>query len=347
MLYEDAMKRGHGFTFIEIIVVLAVLALLAGITVPMVDLLLTRSRETATREEIQRIGAAIIQFRQDTGLWPNNLDQMANAHYLSPGMWNEDFKHDAWLNEYQLVTEENLLYLYSYGSDETDNSHAEGLDIVLIIDTNQFAGVDTKSKVAVMAQGLLAYYDDCNTFPDDPTQNDCEHLRQLVANTFGQSGWAGPYVELTYPELCFDGYNLTFEYQLGCVGGSAFFVCLVDSEGNSTTVNARSSYDRKRDYTLVRLDVIDQAIIAYFSDLAGYPPDLDALLYSPTPVPLPPATPLPTWNGPYVAPHLIMSGDAWTNSYLYKQPTVYSAGPNGIDESSPPAFGGDDVYLPQ
>ncbi|MBN2055745.1 type II secretion system protein GspG [bacterium] len=339
------MQRIHrGFTFIEVIMVLAVLALLAGLAVPMIDLLMTESREDATLDEMQRLVAAIEAYRGVEGNWPPVLNALI-PDYISPGAWEEDFRNDEWLNPYQFLRESDRIILYSYGRDEEDDAHLPGEDLVLIINTDVFDLRDNTDRLAVLERGLLAYYDDCHQFPADPAADDCEHLRQLVANTFGQAFWNGPYItDLTYPDLCNDGWATELEYELDCLGNPDHpNVCLNDSRTNQTVVSANQVLRGKRDYTKARLGAIELAIQEFMNDCGLTPPTLDVLVASPTPPPGP--TPTPPWSGPYVNANIIDSGDAWSNTqFIYKAPYVYSSGPNRFDESLPPAYGGDDVY---
>ncbi|MBN1592021.1 MAG: prepilin-type N-terminal cleavage/methylation domain-containing protein [Candidatus Coatesbacteria bacterium] len=60
----------RGFTIIEMVVVVAIIALLAGIITPLVFNLLDEGNETATREEMANIRTAITNYYTDVNMWP-------------------------------------------------------------------------------------------------------------------------------------------------------------------------------------------------------------------------------------------------------------------------------------
>jgi prepilin-type N-terminal cleavage/methylation domain-containing protein len=126
-----------GFTLVEIIVVLAVLAILVGVSVPVVLKIFERTAEDATREEMDNVKKALIgdarklqgSFRSDFGLlgdigclpstalggldrlltqgglpaWTFDTAKQAGAGWKGPyvtGVPGEDFKKDQWGNDY-------------------------------------------------------------------------------------------------------------------------------------------------------------------------------------------------------------------------------------------------------
>ena len=64
------MKKQTGFTLIEVIVVIAVVAILAAILTPTIAKQIQDSRISRTKNETMVIGAAISDLRKDTGWWP-------------------------------------------------------------------------------------------------------------------------------------------------------------------------------------------------------------------------------------------------------------------------------------
>ncbi len=64
------MKGPRGFTLIEMVVVLAVIAILAAILTPIVTSYVERARINAATNDVKKIAAAIIQFNTDTRVWP-------------------------------------------------------------------------------------------------------------------------------------------------------------------------------------------------------------------------------------------------------------------------------------
>ncbi|MGD0885751.1 MAG: prepilin-type N-terminal cleavage/methylation domain-containing protein [Thermodesulfovibrionales bacterium] len=64
-------KRERGFTLIEVIVVAGIIAILAGILVPLILKQIDESRITRATADIRSISNAMIIFKKDTGQWPN------------------------------------------------------------------------------------------------------------------------------------------------------------------------------------------------------------------------------------------------------------------------------------
>ncbi len=65
------MKRSGGFTLVEMVVVLAVVAILAAILVPTVAKNINDAKIARAGNEAQVIGAAIASFYKDLGRWPD------------------------------------------------------------------------------------------------------------------------------------------------------------------------------------------------------------------------------------------------------------------------------------
>jgi len=74
--------RQRGFTLIELIVVMAIVALLASIAAPRYFNSLQKSRETALRTSLNVMRDAIDQYAADKGRYPDSLQQLTEARYL-------------------------------------------------------------------------------------------------------------------------------------------------------------------------------------------------------------------------------------------------------------------------
>ncbi len=61
----------RGFTMIEVVIVLAVVAILSAVLIPVVGNSIQQARIARTASDTQTIGKAMVQFRQDTGKWPS------------------------------------------------------------------------------------------------------------------------------------------------------------------------------------------------------------------------------------------------------------------------------------
>lgn len=70
-------RRVRGFTLVELLVVIVVLAVLAAIVLPKFMDSGKRSRESALKSDLKLVRNAISLFRNDTGLYPLTLDDLA------------------------------------------------------------------------------------------------------------------------------------------------------------------------------------------------------------------------------------------------------------------------------
>jgi general secretion pathway protein G len=75
------MQR-RGFTLIELMVVMAIVALLLTLVTPRYFQQLDRARETALKETLSVTRTAIDQFHADHNRYPESLDELVDKRYL-------------------------------------------------------------------------------------------------------------------------------------------------------------------------------------------------------------------------------------------------------------------------
>jgi len=79
------LVRKHGFTLIELMIVIAILALIVAIAIPKFGSLVSKSRESNTKGNLGAIRSALsIYYGQNEAHYPSdNLDSLAaNGHFL-------------------------------------------------------------------------------------------------------------------------------------------------------------------------------------------------------------------------------------------------------------------------
>ena len=76
-------KGDAGFTLAELLVVLVLVSLLAALAVPTVSGSVMRARETALTENLHVMRRAIDDFQADRGEYPDTLQDLAEARYIS------------------------------------------------------------------------------------------------------------------------------------------------------------------------------------------------------------------------------------------------------------------------
>lgn len=78
----DRVANKRGFTLVELLVVLSIIALLLSIAAPRYFRHVERSKETVLRENLATLRDALDQYHADKGHWPDGLEALAGARYL-------------------------------------------------------------------------------------------------------------------------------------------------------------------------------------------------------------------------------------------------------------------------
>ena len=78
----SAMKTTRGFTMIEMLVVLSVLALLLSLVAPSYFGHVDRARELALKQDLKTVRDCIDKFHADRGRDPADLPELVATHYL-------------------------------------------------------------------------------------------------------------------------------------------------------------------------------------------------------------------------------------------------------------------------
>ena len=75
-------RRRGGFTLLELLVVMAIIATLLTIAVPRYNRSLQRSREAILKQDLTTLRESIDKFYGDTGKYPPTLAVLVERHYL-------------------------------------------------------------------------------------------------------------------------------------------------------------------------------------------------------------------------------------------------------------------------
>ena len=134
-----ALGAQRGFTLVELLVVITIIALIMGIVGPRVLNYLTESKAKAAKIQIESFASALDLFFLDTGRYPNGSEGLA-ALVQRPGniaSWNGPYLKggvvppDPWGNPYvyRAPGQHGTYDILSYGSDGTEGGTAAAQDI--------------------------------------------------------------------------------------------------------------------------------------------------------------------------------------------------------------------------
>ena len=75
-------RQESGFTLIELVVVMAIIAILASLAVPVFTAQIKKAKEAALQEDLHVMRNAIDSYTMDKGKAPQSLDDLVQAGYL-------------------------------------------------------------------------------------------------------------------------------------------------------------------------------------------------------------------------------------------------------------------------
>jgi len=76
------VRRRNGFTLIELMIVMAIIAILISIAVPIYNHVITRSRESVLRSNLFTMRSMIDEYTYDKQKAPQTLDDLVSDGYL-------------------------------------------------------------------------------------------------------------------------------------------------------------------------------------------------------------------------------------------------------------------------
>jgi prepilin-type N-terminal cleavage/methylation domain-containing protein len=156
-----------GFSLIEIVVVLTILSIIAGATLPTIQTARNIQAKRSTRAELQQLGTAALEYARDFEALPTDvvdlLEDTGDARWAGPylGLTMDDewsglggWSVDGWSEVYDLNVVGDLLAITSGGPDRT-TGNAD--DLVLTVDPSPVWRAETLGRLGVINQAIVQY----------------------------------------------------------------------------------------------------------------------------------------------------------------------------------------------
>ena len=134
MQARSPAMRSAGFTLIEILVVMAIIAMLAVLVAPNLFNQRTGAMRDAAQAEISTLSTALDIYRLDVGRYPDSLDGLMEndsdrAAWNGPYLRGSERPDDPWNNPYVYEPDGNSFLLYSLGADGDEGGEGNDADI--------------------------------------------------------------------------------------------------------------------------------------------------------------------------------------------------------------------------
>ncbi len=143
-----------GFTMLELIVVIAVVAILASIVVPLAVVFDDRTRGEATANEMRGLETALVAWYEDHGAFPSDLDSLVTAGLLGGEFDSTGHSTDAWHNDYAYSVSGMSAGLVSAGADRTASTAD---DLSLVVTASVLARSRTRDEMETIHVALRNY----------------------------------------------------------------------------------------------------------------------------------------------------------------------------------------------
>lgn len=183
-----------GFTLVELVVVMLIISVLAGMAVPVASKVFDREARKATTAEMQAVDEAVRLYFLDTGALPTTASALSSdpggvtgwsGPYLFGGVGNgaassSDFDLDGWGEAYRVSSSGDVWTLTSSGPDRTRGTAD---DLVIDVDITRERRRLTDERLAVINLAIRLYNDD---WLSPPPPQSADPLSDTWSTAFAQ-----------------------------------------------------------------------------------------------------------------------------------------------------------------
>ena len=133
-------RNQRGFTLIELLIVVAIIGIVAAISVPSLMNAVDRGRQTSTLADLRVIGGALERYAIDHNVYPTSTDLPALQGSLEPNYIKKLPTADGWKNPFIVQIETRNYTVTSIGKDGVQQASPAGgathsfADDVILVD---------------------------------------------------------------------------------------------------------------------------------------------------------------------------------------------------------------------
>ncbi len=131
---KSPKNANRGFTLMELLIVMAILAMLAALVGPALFNNLGRGQRSAAGQQMDAIATALDSYRLDIGRYPRSLEGLVEND-TGRDVWagpylRGDLPKDPWGNDYVYTPGDSDFDLMSYGADGVAGGDGDDADIM-------------------------------------------------------------------------------------------------------------------------------------------------------------------------------------------------------------------------
>lgn len=137
---DNSKSQEKGFTLLELLVVLGIIAMLAGVVGPQVMKHLGGAKSKTAKVQVEDLAAALDMYKLDVGSYPSTeqgivalIEKPESAkRWNGPYLRKKKIPLDPWNFDYQYASpgENGAFDLYTLGADQKEGGEGEDQDLV-------------------------------------------------------------------------------------------------------------------------------------------------------------------------------------------------------------------------